>query len=45
VQSVVWAATGLNPLREPVLGRAEAFRAVQSFCRRALGLPAETPDR
>jgi AcrR family transcriptional regulator len=45
VQSVVWAATGLNPLREPALGREEAFRAVQSFCRRALGVPAEAPDR
>jgi AcrR family transcriptional regulator len=38
VQSVVWTAAGLNPLREPVLARAEAFRAVQSFCRRALGV-------
>jgi AcrR family transcriptional regulator len=38
VQSVVWAAAGLNPLREPAATRAEAFRAVQSFCRRALGV-------
>src|SRR5246127_4300315 len=27
VQSVVWAAAGLNPLREPVHSRAEAVRA------------------
>jgi AcrR family transcriptional regulator len=38
VQSVVWAAAGLNPLREPVRARAEAFRAAQSFCWRALGV-------
>ena len=45
VQSVVWAAAGLNPFREPVRERAEAFRAAQSFCWRALGVPTETPDR
>jgi hypothetical protein len=45
VQSVVLTAAGLNPLREPVRSRAEAFRAAQSFCWRALGVPAETPDR
>jgi AcrR family transcriptional regulator len=44
VESVVWAAAGLNPLREPVQSRAEAFRAVQSFCWRALGVPIGTPD-
>jgi AcrR family transcriptional regulator len=45
VQSVAWTAAGLNPLREPAATRAEAFRAVQSFCRRALGGPAGTPGR
>jgi hypothetical protein len=45
VQSVAWTAAGLNPFREPVLLQAEAFRTAQSFCRRALGAPAETPDR
>jgi AcrR family transcriptional regulator len=43
VQSVVWAAAGLNPFREPVRAQAEAFRAAQSFCWRALGVPAQTP--
>src|SRR6202034_400871 len=38
VQSVVWSAAGLSPLREPAPARAEAFRAVQSFCWRALGV-------
>jgi AcrR family transcriptional regulator len=38
VQSVVWAAAGLNPLREPSRARAEAFGAVQAFCLRALGV-------
>ncbi len=38
VQSVVWTAAGLNPLREHAPSRAEAFRAVQSFCWRALGV-------
>jgi AcrR family transcriptional regulator len=45
VQSVVWTAAGLNPFREPVRVQAEAFRTAQSFCWRALGVPAETPDR
>ena len=36
VQSVVWAAAGLNPTREK-LPRAEASRQVRSFCERALG--------
>jgi AcrR family transcriptional regulator len=44
VQSVVWTAAGLNPFREPVRSRADAFRAAQSFCWRALGVAAETPD-
>jgi AcrR family transcriptional regulator len=44
VQSVVWAAAGLNPFREPVRARTEAFRAARSFCWRALGVPAEAPD-
>jgi AcrR family transcriptional regulator len=42
VQSVVWTAAGLNPLREPVRTQAEAFRAARSFCWRALGVAAET---
>jgi AcrR family transcriptional regulator len=37
VQSVAWAAAGLNPLREAFRSRTEALRAVQSFCERALG--------
>jgi AcrR family transcriptional regulator len=37
VQSVAWAAAGLNPLREAFRSRAEALRAIQSFCARALG--------
>jgi AcrR family transcriptional regulator len=45
VQSVVWTAAGLNPLREPVRSREEAFRAARSFCWRALGVPPATPDR
>jgi AcrR family transcriptional regulator len=45
VQSVVWTAAGLNPLRDPVRPRAEAFRAVQSFCWRALGVAAVTSNR
>ena len=40
VQSVVWAAAGLNPTREK-LPRAEASRQVRSFCERALGVPPE----
>jgi AcrR family transcriptional regulator len=41
VQSVAWAAAGLNPLREAVAPRADSVRAVQSFCLRALGAPAD----
>jgi AcrR family transcriptional regulator len=40
VQSLAWAAAGLNPLREVSRSRTEAFRAVQSFCWRALGVPS-----
>ena len=45
VQSVAWTAAGLNPVRDPALPRAEAFRAVQSFCWRALGVAAVTSNR
>jgi AcrR family transcriptional regulator len=45
VQSVVWTAAGLNPVRDPARPRAEAFRAVQSFCWRALGVAAVTSNR
>jgi AcrR family transcriptional regulator len=38
LQSVAWTAAGLGPLREHQPSRAEAFRAVRSFCRRALGV-------
>ena len=38
VQSVVWAAAGLNPTRDK-RPRAEASRQVRSFCERALGIP------
>jgi AcrR family transcriptional regulator len=38
VQSVVWSVAGLSPPRDHVPSRAEAFRAVQSFCWRALGV-------
>ena len=41
IQSVVWTAAGLSPLHEPARPRADAFRAVRSFCRRALGVPAD----
>jgi AcrR family transcriptional regulator len=37
VQSVVWAAAGLNPTRDK-LPRPEASRQVRSFCERALGI-------
>lgn len=41
VQSVVWTAAGLNPMRDAPVARDEAFRAVRSFCRRALGASAD----
>jgi AcrR family transcriptional regulator len=41
VQSVAWAAAGLNPLRETIAPRAGSVRAIQSFCLRALGAPAD----
>ena len=37
VQSVAWAAAGLNPTRDK-LPRPEASRQVRSFCERALGV-------
>jgi AcrR family transcriptional regulator len=37
VQSVVWAAAGLNPTREKH-SRADVARQVRSFCERALGV-------
>jgi AcrR family transcriptional regulator len=37
IQSVVWAAAGLNPARAKPATRAEASRQVRSFCERALG--------
>jgi AcrR family transcriptional regulator len=42
VQSVVWAAAGLDPLREAKRPHADSFRAVHSFCLRALGAPPGT---
>jgi AcrR family transcriptional regulator len=44
IQSMLWTAAGLSPLREPARQRADAFSAVRSFCWRALGVPAD-PDR
>lgn len=41
IQSVVWAAAGLNPAREKPASRSEASRQVRSFCERALGVVAE----
>jgi AcrR family transcriptional regulator len=38
IQSVVWAAAGLNPARDRSLSRTEAARQVRSFCDRALGI-------
>jgi AcrR family transcriptional regulator len=38
IQSVVWAAAGLNPARDRPTSRAEAARQVRSFCERALGV-------
>lgn len=40
VQSVAWAAAGLNPLRQAIAPRSGSVREVQSFCLRALGAPA-----
>ena len=40
IQSVVWAAAGLNPARSRPASRAEAVRQVRSFCERALGVDA-----
>jgi AcrR family transcriptional regulator len=50
IQSVTWAAAGLNPVRDAPASRDQAFRAVGSFCRRALGVtrspqPADGTDR
>ncbi len=42
IQSVVWAAAGLNPARDTPSSRAEAARQVRSFCERALGVTSET---
>jgi AcrR family transcriptional regulator len=41
IQSVVWAAAGLNPARDRALPHAEAARQVRSFCARALGVDPE----
>jgi AcrR family transcriptional regulator len=41
IQSVVWAAAGLNPTRDRPASAAEAARQVRSFCERALGVPAQ----
>jgi AcrR family transcriptional regulator len=38
IQSVVWAAAGLNPTRDIPTSSAEASRQVRSFCERALGV-------
>jgi AcrR family transcriptional regulator len=40
IQSVVWAAAGLNPARSHRARRGEAVRQVRSFCERALGAAA-----
>jgi AcrR family transcriptional regulator len=37
IQSVAWAAAGLNPLRERAGSRSDALRLVRWFCLRALG--------
>lgn len=37
IESVAWAAAGLNPTREMPPTRREAERQVRSFCHRALG--------
>jgi AcrR family transcriptional regulator len=41
VESVVWAAAGLNPTRHKLATRAEASRHVRAFCERALGVATE----
>jgi AcrR family transcriptional regulator len=41
IQSVVWAAAGLDTARNKAPSRAEATRAVRSFCARALGVEPE----
>jgi len=38
IQSAVWAAAGLAPIRDTPTSRAEAARHVRSFCERALGV-------
>jgi AcrR family transcriptional regulator len=40
IQSVVWAAAGLNPARSRPASSGEAVRQVRSFCERALGADA-----
>jgi AcrR family transcriptional regulator len=40
IQSVVWAAAGLNPARSLPASRTESVRQVRSFCERALGADA-----
>ena len=45
IQSVVWAAAGLNPARDKPSSRAEAARQVRSFCERALGVTPESLTR
>ena len=42
IQSMAWAAAGLNPTRDTPASRGEATRQVRSFCERALGV---TPGR
>jgi AcrR family transcriptional regulator len=42
IQSVVWAAAGLNPARDTPSSPAEAARRVRSFCERALGVSTGT---
>jgi AcrR family transcriptional regulator len=41
IQSVVWAAAGLNPSRDRPSSRSVASCQVRSFCERALGAMAE----
>ena len=42
IQSVVWAAAGLDPARDRSVSRVEAARQVRSFCDRALGVQRQT---